>query len=142
MVSRLQILQMGQLGLMGLNVPESLGGTGMDYLAYAIAMEEISRGCASAGVIMSAHNSLYLGPLLKYGMWDRWIPSVIIIYPYELKFFSFFLQMLKRNFLPSIFLNGDLVELRVIKYFMVVMSSLMLLFLNVIYFEKVKFNST
>lgn len=68
MVSRLQILQMGQLGLMGLNVPESLGGTGMDYLAYAIAMEEISRGCASAGVIMSAHNSLYLGPLLKYGM--------------------------------------------------------------------------
>jgi len=59
---------MGQLGLMGLNVPESLGGTGMDYLAYAIAMEEISRGCASAGVIMSAHNSLYLGPLLKYGM--------------------------------------------------------------------------
>lgn len=50
--------------------------------------------------------------------------------------------MLKRNFLPSIFLNGDLVELRVIKYFMVVMSSLMLLFLNVIYFEKVKFNST
>jgi len=62
-----QILQMGQLGLMGLNVPESLGGTGMDYLAYAIAMEEISRGCASAGVIMSAHNSLYLGPLLKYG---------------------------------------------------------------------------
>ena len=98
MVSRLQILQMGQLGLMGLNVPESLGGTGMDYLAYAIAMEEISRGCASAGVIMSAHNSLYLGPLLKYGMWDRWIPSVIIIYPYELKFFSFFFTNVETQF--------------------------------------------
>lgn len=45
----------------------STGGTGLDYLAYAIAMEEISRGCASAGVIMSVQNSLYLGPLLHWG---------------------------------------------------------------------------
>lgn len=44
-----------------------LGGTGLDYLAYAIAMEEISRGCATAGVIMSAHNTLYLGPLYTFG---------------------------------------------------------------------------
>ncbi len=51
---------MGEMGLMGLNVPEEYGGAGMDALAYAVAMEEISRGCASAGVIMSAHNSLYL----------------------------------------------------------------------------------
>lgn len=43
------------------------GGTGLDYLAYAIAMEEISRGCASAGVIMSAHNTLYLGPIDSFG---------------------------------------------------------------------------
>lgn len=43
------------------------GGTGLDYLAYAIAMEEISRGCASAGVIMSAHNTLYLGPVAHFG---------------------------------------------------------------------------
>ncbi|XP_046645911.1 short-chain specific acyl-CoA dehydrogenase, mitochondrial-like [Daphnia pulicaria] len=62
-----QILKMGELGLMGIVVPEDFGGAGLDYLAYAVAMEEISRGCASAGVIMSAHNSLYLGPLLKYG---------------------------------------------------------------------------
>lgn len=46
---------------MGINIPEDYGGTGLDTLAYVIAMEEISRGCASAGVIMSAHNSLYLG---------------------------------------------------------------------------------
>lgn len=39
----------------------------MDNLAYAIAMEEISRGCATCGVIMSVNNSLYLGPLLEYG---------------------------------------------------------------------------
>jgi len=47
---------MGSLGLMGLNVSESYGGAGMDALAYAIAMEEISRGCATCGVILSAHN--------------------------------------------------------------------------------------
>ncbi|EZA50391.1 short-chain specific acyl-CoA dehydrogenase, mitochondrial [Ooceraea biroi] len=62
-----QIKKMGDLGLMGLYMPEALGGTGLDYLAYAIAMEEISRGCASAGVVMSAHNSLFLGPVEKFG---------------------------------------------------------------------------
>ena len=48
-------------------VPEQYDGTGLDYLAYAIALEEISRGCASCGVIMSVNNSLYLGPILKSG---------------------------------------------------------------------------
>merc|ERR1711973_524624 len=62
-----QVRMMGELGLMGIVVPEELGGTGLDYLAYAIAMEEISRGCASAGVIMSVNNSLYIGPILKMG---------------------------------------------------------------------------
>nr|XP_034171070.1 short-chain specific acyl-CoA dehydrogenase, mitochondrial isoform X1 [Osmia lignaria] len=62
-----QIQKMGELGLMSIAVPESLGGTGLDYLAYAIALEEISRGCASAGVIMSVNNSLYLGPIEKFG---------------------------------------------------------------------------
>uniref|UniRef100_A0A0A9XD73 Short-chain specific acyl-CoA dehydrogenase, mitochondrial n=1 Tax=Lygus hesperus TaxID=30085 RepID=A0A0A9XD73_LYGHE len=62
-----QIKKMGELGLMGISVPEKYGGTGLDYLAYAIAMEEISRGCASAGVIMSVNNSLYLGPVLAFG---------------------------------------------------------------------------
>jgi len=61
-----QIRKMGELGLMAVAVPEEYGGTGLDYLAYAIAMEEISRGCASAGVIMSVNNSLYLGPILAY----------------------------------------------------------------------------
>jgi len=57
--------KMGDLGLMGIDQAEEYGGTGLDTLAYAVALTEISRGCASAGVIMSAHNSLYLGPL-KY----------------------------------------------------------------------------
>ena len=48
--------KLGELGLLAVDVPESLGGAGLDYLAYAIAMEEISRGCASTGVIMSVNN--------------------------------------------------------------------------------------
>ena len=50
------VKQMGELGLMAIDVPEKYDGTGLDYLAYAIAMEEISRGCASCGVIMSVNN--------------------------------------------------------------------------------------
>lgn len=57
---------MGALGLMGVAIPEEYGGTGLDYLAYAVALEEISRGCASAGVIMSVNNTLYSGPLHKF----------------------------------------------------------------------------
>jgi butyryl-CoA dehydrogenase len=47
---------MGELGLMGVATPTEYGGSGLDYLAYVVAMEEISRGCASAGVIMSVNN--------------------------------------------------------------------------------------
>jgi butyryl-CoA dehydrogenase len=52
---------------MGINTPGDYNGSGLDAMSYAIAMEEISRGCASVGVIMSAHNSLYLYPILAYG---------------------------------------------------------------------------
>ena len=44
-----QIKKMGELGLMGIDVPEEYGGAGLDTLAYAVTLEEISRGCASAG---------------------------------------------------------------------------------------------
>ncbi|KAH9525238.1 hypothetical protein Btru_000788 [Bulinus truncatus] len=60
-----QIKKLGELGLLAVDVPESEGGTGLDYLAYAIAIEEISRGCASTGCILSVNNSLYLGPIKK-----------------------------------------------------------------------------
>jgi butyryl-CoA dehydrogenase len=46
-------------------------GADMDYLSYAIAMEEISRGCASAGVIMSVNNSLYNGPVNTWGTHEQ-----------------------------------------------------------------------
>lgn len=51
-----QVKKMGELGLLAMDVPEELSGAGLDYLAYSIAMEEISRGCASTGVIMSVNN--------------------------------------------------------------------------------------
>eukprot|EP00567_Pseudictyota_dubia_P005634 CAMPEP_0197445832 /NCGR_PEP_ID=MMETSP1175-20131217/10949_1 /TAXON_ID=1003142 /ORGANISM="Triceratium dubium, Strain CCMP147" /LENGTH=494 /DNA_ID=CAMNT_0042976851 /DNA_START=72 /DNA_END=1556 /DNA_ORIENTATION=+ len=61
------VKQLSELGLMGINVSSEHGGSELDALSYAIAMEEISRGCASVGVIMSAHNSLYLWPIDKFG---------------------------------------------------------------------------
>lgn len=68
--------QLAELGLMGINTPEENGGSGLDALSYAIAMEEISRGCASVGVIMSAHNSLYMYPVQTFGkpeQHEKWI---------------------------------------------------------------------
>src|SRR6266568_900009 len=59
--------QMGELGLMGMFVPEAYGGAGMDYVCYVIAIEELSRVCASHGVIASAHTSLVCYPILTYG---------------------------------------------------------------------------
>ena len=59
--------KMGELGLMGMFVPDAYGGAGMDYVSYVIAIEELSRVCASHGVIASAHNSLVNYPILTYG---------------------------------------------------------------------------
>jgi butyryl-CoA dehydrogenase len=55
------------LGLTGIAIPESEGGAGFDHIAYAIVVEEISRCCASTGVILSVQNSLYCDPLHRYG---------------------------------------------------------------------------
>ena len=59
--------KMGELGLMGVTIPEQYGGAGMDYLCYALATIEISKACASCGVIMSVCNSLYNFPVYTYG---------------------------------------------------------------------------
>lgn len=62
-----EIKSMAELGLMGIFIPDNYGGAGLDALSYAIAMEEISAGCASCGVIMSVNNSLFCDPIYKYG---------------------------------------------------------------------------
>jgi butyryl-CoA dehydrogenase len=61
------VRQLAELSLLGVAVPERYGGAGLDNVAYAVAIEEISRGCASTGVILSVNNSLYCDPVLKYG---------------------------------------------------------------------------
>ena len=59
--------EMGKMGLMGLPYPEKYGGGGMDFIAYAIAVEEISRVDASTSIGMSVHTSLCSWPIYKYG---------------------------------------------------------------------------
>lgn len=58
---------MGKLGLFGIVVPEEYGGQGMDYLAYAVACEEIARVDGSQAATVTAHNSLGIGPLYYFG---------------------------------------------------------------------------
>ena len=59
--------QMGELGLLGIYLPEQYGGAGMDYLAYIIAVEEIARIDGSQAATLAAHNSLGIGPIYNYG---------------------------------------------------------------------------
>jgi butyryl-CoA dehydrogenase len=61
------VKRLGELGLMGIAVPERWGGSGADTVSYVVALEEISRACASHGAIMSVNNSLYADPVLKFG---------------------------------------------------------------------------
>lgn len=61
------IQKAGELGLMGIAYPQEYGGAGMDYMSYMIAIEEISRYCASTGVIISAHSSLTVDPIYRFG---------------------------------------------------------------------------
>lgn len=61
------IQKMGEMGFMGIEIPEEYGGAGMDTLAYVLALEEISKADAAHGVIMSVNNSLYCHGIMKFG---------------------------------------------------------------------------
>src|SRR5579885_1416672 len=61
------VRKMGELGFMGIFVPEQYGGSGMDTLTYVLALEEVCRACASTGVIMSVNNSLVCEPIYRFG---------------------------------------------------------------------------
>jgi len=61
------VQKLAELSLLGVAVPEEWGGAGLDNVAYALAIEELSRGDASTGVIASVNNSLYCDPVLKFG---------------------------------------------------------------------------
>ncbi|MCL4245068.1 MAG: acyl-CoA dehydrogenase [Candidatus Dadabacteria bacterium] len=59
--------KMGELGFMGMMVPEEYGGSGLGCVSYVIALEEICAACASTGIIMSVNNSLVCSPILAFG---------------------------------------------------------------------------
>ncbi len=61
------VRKMGDLGFMGIEVPETYGGAGMDALAYVLALQEICKVDAAHGVVMSVNNSLYCHGILKFG---------------------------------------------------------------------------
>src|SRR5690625_4268583 len=65
------IKQMSELGLMGIPIPETYGGSGMDSVAYMIALHEISRVSATVGVILSVHTTLATMPIVNYGTEDQ-----------------------------------------------------------------------
>ncbi len=72
------VREMGELGLLGLTVPEEYGGVGADTLTYALVVEELARVCGSHALICAAHNSLGCGPILSYGtdaQRRRWLPG-------------------------------------------------------------------
>jgi butyryl-CoA dehydrogenase len=60
------VRRMGELGLMGVAIPEAYGGSGGDTIAYVVALEEVARACASHAAIMSVNNSLYCDPVSKF----------------------------------------------------------------------------
>lgn len=59
--------KMGELGLMGMNVPPEYNGAGVDSVSYSLALQEIGYSCASTAVVMSVHNSVACGPVYLYG---------------------------------------------------------------------------
>src|SRR5690554_3441730 len=71
--------QMGELGLLGMMVPEEWGGSYIDYTCYALAVEEIARGCAATGAVMSIHSSVGCAPVLNWGTEEQkqqWLPGL------------------------------------------------------------------
>ena len=65
------IQKMGEMGLMGIEVPEEYGGAGMDTMSYVLALEEICKADAAHGIIMSVNNSLYCYAILHFGNEDQ-----------------------------------------------------------------------
>lgn len=73
------VAKLGELGLLGMMVPDDWGGSYTDYVAYALAIEEIAAGCAATSALVSVHSSVGCGPILKYGTEDqkrRYLPDM------------------------------------------------------------------
>ena len=73
------VRRMGELGLMGIAIPEAYGGSGGDSVAYAVAVEEVAKACASHAAIMSVNNSLYCDPVahVRHGGAEAALPRAV-----------------------------------------------------------------
>lgn len=73
------VRKMGEMGLLGSYFPDEYGGAGLDMLSYAIVVEEVSKACASSGVLISAHTSLCSNPIYTFGTEEqkrKWLPAL------------------------------------------------------------------
>ena len=73
------VRKMGPLGLLGLNVPEEFGGTGVDAVSAAIAIEELGWACGSTALAIAAHNGLACAPIAQFGseaLKQQWLPRL------------------------------------------------------------------
>ena len=73
------VRKMGPMGLLGLEIPEEYGGAGVDAISAAIAVEELGWGCGSTALAIAAHNTLALGPIVRYGTEEQkqhWLPKL------------------------------------------------------------------
>ncbi len=73
------VKKMGEMGFLGSYFPEQYGGAGLDMLSYVIVVEEVSKACASSGVLISAHSSLAANPIYAFGTEEqkqKWLPPL------------------------------------------------------------------
>ena len=73
------VARLGEMGLLGMMVPDEWGGSYTDYVAYALAIEEVAAGCAATAALMSVHSSVACGPILKFGTAEqkrRYLPDM------------------------------------------------------------------
>jgi butyryl-CoA dehydrogenase len=71
--------KLAEMGLFGMYVPAELGGAGLDVLSYLMAVEEVSRACGATGILISAHHSLCVDPILNFGspaQQSRYLPNL------------------------------------------------------------------
>ena len=68
--------KMAKYGFLGIPVPKELGGQGCDILTYAMCVEELSKVCGTTGVIVSAHTSLCVDPILTFGTPEKYVPDL------------------------------------------------------------------
>jgi butyryl-CoA dehydrogenase len=74
------VQKMSALGLLGSYLPEAYSGAGLDILSYAIVVEEVSKACASSGVLISAHTSLACDPIYQFGTEEqkkKYLPPLV-----------------------------------------------------------------